>query len=163
MAIRPANSTSQEVFITDVAGINVAAPPQINVASIPCVIQRQCPYVSASGAPAPSGTTAAISLGKVQGSTGAAVIDITGVTIAIANNTNTNIISGNLAFTETVGGQTVTITYNLNITAITSGGGVFVQKLPLPEGHLMNATLNLTWTSAPSSNTASVQAVFHTS
>jgi hypothetical protein len=162
-AIRPANATSQEVFITDVGGVNVAAPALINVPSIPVIQQHQSPYVTAAGTPASMATTLAISLGAIQGSNGAGILDVNGVTIAITNGTNQNITAANLTFTQTVGGQTITITYNLNLSSIAASTGTFVQKVPTTEGVLMNAALNLTWGTSPTSGSVSCQAVFHTS
>lgn len=160
MAVRPANPNSQEVFLTDLGGVNLPVPPLVNQSVVCTANQQLAPYLSQAGAPAPSGTVKAISLGSLAGA-GASILSLKGITLAITNNTDQAINDVQIQFSETVGGATITQSYDIPLVAnIAASGGTFVGYMPV-QAILKNLAVQLTWASAPTTSTASLQAVLH--
>lgn len=165
MATRPANSTSQEVFITALGNVNLPVPTLVNESVVPVTSQKIAPYVTAAGTIAtPGDVTCNIALGTIDAGSGVgAVLNIKGVTLAVCNSTDQALTNLVLSFYETVGGQTITISYAALPGGTLAGSlGTMSVYVPCSDGVLKTVKVVPTWGTTPTLGVISVQAVFHT-
>lgn len=138
---------------------------QLTNDNTPLPIQAEAPYPSGS-VTIPAGNAAltlSIPLGSLllSGASSAALFDAKAATLVIANiGTGQSITSASLVFSDSVGTQTPSISYALSGVSVGNNGNqAFVVQLS--NGLLKNVSLSVSFGTAPTAGSVSVQSTFH--
>ena len=160
--VNPTGSVyAAQVDLASFSGSVPPSPASANIASLPTSDRPGALYVNATQVLNTAGTTTTVTLPNIS-EAGNTVFDITSAFLVITNPSGSaqTITSGNLTFSDTIGGIATSIVYPFPSTFTIASNSNGTLLIPVSRGVLKNAQVNLIFAANPTAGTATVNVTY---